>query len=42
MKCPNCEFWKLNEFMGNKSCKKCGYKLKTNKQLEDEKKYKKK
>lgn len=37
MICPACGFWKLNEFMNRKKCKKCGYEYKTLEQLEDEK-----
>ena len=36
MHCPKCGFWKLNEFMNIKKCKKCGYENKSMEELEDE------
>ena len=36
MKCPKCNFWKLNEFGDSKKCKKCGYENKPMEELEDE------
>lgn len=36
MQCPKCGFWKINEFMNTKKCKRCGYINKPTEQLEHE------
>ena len=35
-KCPACGFWKLNEFMNRKKCKRCGYVNKSDEEIEKE------
>ena len=36
-KCPACGFWKLNEFIEVKQCKKCNYRFIPEKKLEQQK-----
>lgn len=41
MHCPKCGFWKLNEFLNMKKCKRCGFVNKPMEQLEKENEAKK-
>jgi len=41
VKCPNCNFWKLNEFGFTKKCPRCGYFWKSDDEIKKDLKNKK-